>query len=164
MTPPNTEAAHSGADSRPKTRPKQAMIRAAQQSALDELARDLHDSRTVKGERITANTLIRVAIDGVVPHGDRLHGDNEEQLRSSWLDFLAQAEALRAAQPRVEELAHALRAADDSEADEITASVLVRMAVEGLLCHTDRLRGHSEAELTASWLAFLNERTDPEAR
>ena len=72
---------------RPKTRPKTAQIRADQWSSLDELARDLHDARSVKGERITANTLIRIAIDGLVAHGDRLHGDTEAQLLASWLEF-----------------------------------------------------------------------------
>jgi hypothetical protein len=73
---------------RPKTRPKTAQIRADQWTSLDELARDLHDSRSVKGERITANTVIRVAIDGLLAHGGRLSGDNEEQLLASWLEFL----------------------------------------------------------------------------
>ena len=84
MAPPDP-AAQSSAAERPKTRPKQAMIRAEQQTNLDELARDLHDARSVRGERITSNTLIRVAIDGLLAHGGRLHGDNEEQLLASWL-------------------------------------------------------------------------------
>ena len=73
---------------RPKTRPKTAQIRADQWTSLDELARELHDARGVKGERITANTLIRVAIDGLVAHGARLQGDTEAQLMASWLEFL----------------------------------------------------------------------------
>lgn len=78
---------------RPKTRPKQAMIRADQQTNLDELARELHDARSVRGERITSNTLIRVAIDGVLAHSGRLHGDTEEQLLASWLEFLNERKA-----------------------------------------------------------------------
>ncbi|MBS2966016.1 hypothetical protein KGA66_23430 [Actinocrinis puniceicyclus] len=78
---------------RPKTRPKTAQIRVDQWSSLDELARELHDARSVKGERITANTLIRVAIDGLVAHGGRLHGDTEEQLMASWLEFLGERKA-----------------------------------------------------------------------
>jgi hypothetical protein len=74
---------------RPRTRPKVAQIRADQQDSLDALARELHDARTVRGERITANTLIRIAIDGLVEHSGRLQGDNETQLRTAWLDFLA---------------------------------------------------------------------------
>ncbi|MBS2966385.1 hypothetical protein KGA66_25310 [Actinocrinis puniceicyclus] len=69
------------------------MIRSDQQTKLDDLARDLHDARSVKGERITANTLIRVAIDGLVAHGGRLHGDTEEQLLASWLEFLGERKA-----------------------------------------------------------------------
>lgn len=83
--PPTPESARA---QRPKTRPKTAQIRADQWTSLDELARELHDMRSVKGERITANTLIRVAIDGLLTHGGRLQGDNEVQLLASWLEFL----------------------------------------------------------------------------
>lgn len=69
------------------------MIRADQQTNLDELARELHDARSVRGERITSNTLIRVAIDGVLAHSGRLHGDTEEQLLASWLEFLNERKA-----------------------------------------------------------------------
>ena len=96
MSPPDA-AQQPSAGERPKTRPKQAMIRSDQQTKLDDLARDLHDARSVKGERITANTLIRVAIDGLIAHGGRLHGDTEEQLLASWLEFLGER---RAAQGR----------------------------------------------------------------
>ena len=92
MNPAGPEA-HPSTGERPKTRPKQAMIRSDQQTKLDDLARDLHDARSVKGERITANTLIRVAIDGLVAHGGRLHGDTEEQLLGSWLEFLGERKA-----------------------------------------------------------------------
>lgn len=92
MTPPGPGEQPSSGE-RPKTRPKQAMIRSDQQTQLDDLARDLHDARSVKGERITANTLIRVAIDGLVAHGGRLHGDTEEQLLASWLEFLDERKA-----------------------------------------------------------------------
>lgn len=92
MTPPEPDTRRSSVE-RPKTRPKQAMIRSDQQTALDDLARVLHDARSVKGERITANTLIRVAIDGLVAHGGRLYGDTEEQLLASWLEFLGERKA-----------------------------------------------------------------------
>lgn len=94
MSPPEADAPPSGAG-RPKTRPKQLMIRSDQQTQLDDLARDLHDARSVKGERITSNTLIRVAIDGLLAHSGRLHGDTEEQLLSSWLDFLDERKAVQ---------------------------------------------------------------------
>jgi hypothetical protein len=82
--------------SRPATaalRPKQLMLYADQQTDLDALARALHDARQVRGERITANTLIRIAIDGLVVHGDRLQGDNEKQLLESWLAYLDERSA-----------------------------------------------------------------------
>jgi hypothetical protein len=91
MSPPDADV--SSPVGRPKTRPKQLMIRSDQQTQLDDLARDLHDARSVKGERITANTLIRVAIDGLLTHGGRLHGDNEEQLLASWQEFLDERQA-----------------------------------------------------------------------
>lgn len=82
-------------EQRPKTRPKTAQIRADQWTNLDELARELHDARGVKGERITANTLIRVAIDGLIAHGGRLYGDTEAQLLASWLEFLGERRAVQ---------------------------------------------------------------------
>lgn len=78
---------------RPKTRPKFAQIRHDQWTGLDALARDLQDARTVRAERITANTLIRIAIDGLLAHAGRLHGDTEAELRAAWLDFLNERKA-----------------------------------------------------------------------
>jgi hypothetical protein len=47
--------------------------------------------RRERSERITDNTLIRVAIDLLLEHGDELAGATEDQIRDS---------ALRAAPPR----------------------------------------------------------------
>jgi hypothetical protein len=93
MPPPPESAARSRGSGRTK-RDKMAVIYADQQTALDGLARDLQDARSVPGERITANTVIRVAIDGVIEHADRLRGDNEEELRASWLEFLSRRVAI----------------------------------------------------------------------
>lgn len=94
---PGSSSASPAAPARPSrstkaTRPKFAQLRPEQQSALDDLARDLQDARSVRSERITANTLIRVAIDGLLRDSDRLHGDNEAELRASWYAYLDQAE------------------------------------------------------------------------
>jgi hypothetical protein len=80
---------------RPKTRPKFAQIRNDQWTGLDILTRELQDARAVRAERITANTLIRVAIDGLLAHSGRLHGDNEAELLASWLEFLGERKAAR---------------------------------------------------------------------
>ncbi|MBR7827582.1 hypothetical protein KDK95_14785 [Actinospica sp. MGRD01-02] len=74
------------------TRPKTARIRPDQWTSLDDFARNLHDARSTKVERITSNTLIRVAVDGMLRHRGRLHGDTEEQLLASWLLFLEERE------------------------------------------------------------------------
>lgn len=92
---PSDVASGSAATARAATRPKTARIRADQWTSLDELARQLHDARTTKVERITSNTLIRIAIDGLLEHGDRLEGDNEGELLASWLEFLDQRKAAR---------------------------------------------------------------------
>ena len=93
MAPPPEPAARTPGSGRTK-RDKMAAIYADQQTELDRLARELHDSRSVRGERITANTLIRVALDGFIEHADRLYGDNEEELRVSWLEFLSRQTAV----------------------------------------------------------------------
>ena len=94
MTPPD-EAANDTPSAMAATRPKTARIRTDQWSSLDDLARQLHDARSVKAERITSNTLIRVAIDGLLTHEGRLHGDTEEQLLASWLEFLSERKAVQ---------------------------------------------------------------------
>ncbi|MBV9023721.1 MAG: hypothetical protein JO362_07975 [Streptomycetaceae bacterium] len=71
-----------------KVRPKYAQIRADQWTDLDELARELMDARTAKGRRITANSLIRVAIDALLADRDNLVGNDEEQIRANYLKKL----------------------------------------------------------------------------
>ncbi|MEZ0109274.1 hypothetical protein ABH920_003284 [Catenulispora sp. EB89] len=157
MTPLGRDTSQ-GSDERPKTRPKQALIRPDQQTGLDHLARRLHDDRSVKGERITANTVLRVAIDGLVEHEDRLHGDNEVQLLASWREFLSLAASLGSLETALIDAANDLDAARNTVGDPITVSTLIRVAVAGLARHQDALRGATEGELLTSWLQFLDSR------
>lgn len=159
MTPLGRDASQ-GADERPKTRPKQALIRPDQQTGLDHLARRLHDDRSVKGERITANTLLRVAIDGLVEHGDRLYGDNEVQLLASWREFLSMAASLGSLEAVLAAVADDLDAGRSRAADPITASALI----PGLARHAGALHGATEAELLASWLRFLDKHEATDSR
>lgn len=62
---------------------KDARIRPDQDAALTALAKALMRRRPAKTERITENTLIRVAIDLLLAHADTLHGSTEDQLRNS---------------------------------------------------------------------------------
>lgn len=62
---------------------KEVRLRADQLEALTALTRSLMRSRRIKGERITENTLIRVAIDLLLAHQDALRGGTEQQLRAS---------------------------------------------------------------------------------
>lgn len=156
MTPQGRDVPQ-GSDVRPKTRPKQALIRSDQQTGLDHLARQLHDDRSVKGERITANTLLRVAIDGLVQHGDRLYGDNEAQLLTSWSRFLSLGSSLGSLEAELTDLADDIDSARNGEGDPITIGLLTRIAVMGLIGHRKALHGTTEAELLASWLGFLDE-------
>jgi hypothetical protein len=80
----SVEARHAGRTKRTK----EATIYTDQQIGLDGFALELQDARSKRVERITANTLIRVAIDGLLTHRDRVHGDTEEELRASWLAYL----------------------------------------------------------------------------
>ena len=68
-------------------------VRAEQMEALAALRRRISADRgrRERSERITDNTLIRVAIDLLLEHGDELAGATEDQIRDS---------ALRAAPPR----------------------------------------------------------------
>jgi hypothetical protein len=62
---------------------KEARVREDQYAALSGLARTLMRKRKVKDERITENTLIRVAIDLLLAHQGALRGATEEELRES---------------------------------------------------------------------------------
>jgi len=62
---------------------KDARVRADQDAALAALAKTLMRRRPVKAERITENTLIRVAIDLLLTHAGELRGSTEDELRES---------------------------------------------------------------------------------
>ncbi|MDL9978584.1 hypothetical protein [Microbacterium candidum] len=62
---------------------KEARVREDQYAALTALARTLMRRRRLKVERITENTLIRVAIDLLLAHQDELRGSDEDELRKS---------------------------------------------------------------------------------
>ncbi len=64
---------------------KDARIRYDQDEALHSLARRLSRLRGKSDERITDNTLIRVAIDLLLANQDALAGTTEEELRASVL-------------------------------------------------------------------------------
>lgn len=62
---------------------KDARIRDDQVTALTALADAVMRRRRFKAERITENTLIRVAIDLLLAHADQLRGSTEAELRNS---------------------------------------------------------------------------------
>ena len=62
---------------------KELRVRLDQADDLARLTRRLNRVRRGAGERITDNTLIRVAIDLLLQHSDRLAGSTEEELRKS---------------------------------------------------------------------------------
>ncbi len=62
---------------------KDARVRADQDAALSALVKTVMRQRSVKAERITENTLIRVAIDLLLTHADALRGSTEDELRES---------------------------------------------------------------------------------
>lgn len=62
---------------------KELRLRADQLDELARLRRALNRQRRGEGERITENTLIRVAVDVLLSQADRLHGVTEDELRKS---------------------------------------------------------------------------------
>lgn len=61
---------------------KEARLREEQIDALTALARKLNRKRQ-GGERLTENTLIRVAVDLLLSHGGELQGTTEEEIRAA---------------------------------------------------------------------------------
>lgn len=64
---------------------KEARVRYDQATELTHLRRRLSRARADRGETLTDNTLIRVAIDLLLARAGELHGDTEDQLRASVL-------------------------------------------------------------------------------
>jgi len=62
---------------------KDVRLREDQIEALDAAARRLSRNRVDKSERITPNTLVRLAVDLLIPRLDGLEGDTEEALLQS---------------------------------------------------------------------------------
>lgn len=71
-------------------RPKWVPLREDQHSELSAIARELMLARSRKGERITENTVIRVAVDLVIRHSELLVGDTEEDLRTNLFERFEQ--------------------------------------------------------------------------
>lgn len=62
---------------------KTTRLRSEQRTALTAAARQLNTQKAGEGERITDNTLIRVAVDLLLARGDELQGTTEEELKQS---------------------------------------------------------------------------------
>ncbi|MEL6788103.1 MAG: hypothetical protein AAFO76_11980 [Cyanobacteria bacterium J06607_15] len=81
-----TEVSESQADEVPKYLTlvrKEARLREDQLDSLTSLARSLNRKRKGSGERITENTLIRVAVDLLMNQSDKLQGTTEAELSAS---------------------------------------------------------------------------------
>jgi hypothetical protein len=62
---------------------KEARLTDAQLAGLSALTRRINRARQGRGERITDNTLIRVAVDLLLERSDQITGLDEDQLRHS---------------------------------------------------------------------------------
>ncbi|NYE18057.1 hypothetical protein [Microbacterium immunditiarum] len=79
---------------------KETRLREDQYAELSALARSLMRRRRVKGERITENTLIRVAVDLLLARRDELRGSDEDELRKSVTHGVAELQTPVAQQSR----------------------------------------------------------------
>lgn len=62
---------------------KEARFREDQLDSLERLTKRIKRTRAAGGERITDNTLIRVAVDLLISQGEQLRGSTEAELRKS---------------------------------------------------------------------------------
>jgi hypothetical protein len=88
--PPKPASQAQAARAEPGDRPrylalqrKETRLRSDQVDSLIALRRRVTGARTRKTERITDNTLVRVAIDLLLANGHRLAGDTEDELLES---------------------------------------------------------------------------------
>lgn len=82
----STEVSDSQTDELPKYLKlvrKEARLREDQLDSLTSLTRSLNRKRKGSGERITENTLIRIAVDLLMNQSDELKGTTEQELRKS---------------------------------------------------------------------------------
>lgn len=63
----------------------EARLREDQVAALAALRRRVAANRTDKSERITDNTLIRLAVDWLLQNGHLIEGDTEDEMRRALL-------------------------------------------------------------------------------
>lgn len=63
----------------------EARLREDQAAALAALRRRVSANRTDKTERITDNTLLRLAVDLLLQQAHRIQGDTEDQMRRALL-------------------------------------------------------------------------------
>lgn len=91
-----TEVSESGSSERPKFRTlerKDVRLRGDQLDALAQMTRHVAAARTERSERITENTLVRVAIDLLMDHAGQLHGNTETELRQSVSSAVPESES-----------------------------------------------------------------------
>ena len=62
---------------------KETRLRPDQVTSLNVKARELNKTKDPEADRITDNTLIRVAVDLILARADELHGGDETQLRKA---------------------------------------------------------------------------------
>lgn len=84
-TAPSTQSAPTATPKYLRLTRKEARLRDDQIEALSRLARRLNKERQGRGERITENTLIRVAVDLLLARQQGLHGTDEVELSSALL-------------------------------------------------------------------------------
>ncbi|MDF2915815.1 MAG: hypothetical protein K0S70_32 [Microbacterium sp.] len=86
QTRPTAPVANDGAGELPKWltfEPKPTRQRRDQLDWIEAKRKELNSLRGRAGERLTDNTLIRVAVDLLIANGDRLVGTTEAELRAS---------------------------------------------------------------------------------
>ncbi len=149
-------------------------LRPEQRDQLAELARELQAARTSKEERITANTVVRVAVDYLLAHQEDLAGNTEDELRQSILPesgqqcraarYVDKTQPRRIRLPRIEarlrpdqrdqltELTREKMFARSSKEERFTYNTFARVAVDLLLSHRDKLVGNTEDEIRQSIL------------
>lgn len=85
-TPAVPNSARAGSEDKPKYQQMirtEARLRPDQVDALAQLRRRVAGNRQSKAERITDNTLVRIAVDLLLTRADELAGDTEDALRES---------------------------------------------------------------------------------
>ena len=131
---------------------KEARLTSLQLKKLTTITRQLNKQRQGTGERLTENTLIRVAVDFLLKSPQkRLSSQIAPKYQPNYLSLTRKETRFRDDQlEQLTTITRQLNKQRQGQGERITENTLIRVAVDLLLSQSEQLQGNTEEELTTS--------------